>query len=60
GGALIGYYAGKGNGEEIGVRLEDGREVVLLVKTEHHFRPGEEVRIVQTPSGRIVRVEPVR
>jgi outer membrane lipoprotein SlyB len=57
GGALVGHYAGKGNGQELGVRLKDGREVVILVKTSHEtFHPGDRIRIIKDGS-RIVRVE---
>jgi outer membrane lipoprotein SlyB len=56
GGALIGHEIDKGNGQEIGVRLADGSEIVIVVKTNEVFQPGDMIRIIKS-GDRIIRVE---
>jgi outer membrane lipoprotein SlyB len=59
GGGLVGAYAGnqldKANGEELYIHLDDGRDIVTIVKGVN-FRRGESVRVVFN-GNRILRVE---
>jgi len=55
GGAYAGYQADKANGEELYIRLDDGRNVVAVVKGVN-IQPGDRVRVV-VDGNRIIRVE---
>jgi len=54
-GAYAGYQADKANGEELYIRLDDGRNVVAVVKGVN-IQPGDRVRVV-VDGNRIIRVE---
>jgi len=54
-GAYAGYQADKANGEELYIRLDDGRNVVAIVKGVN-IQPGDRVRVV-VDGNRIIRVE---
>jgi len=56
GGALIGHFAGKGNAQELGIKLDDGSEIVVVVKGSEEFHRGERVRIIYD-GAQIKRVE---
>ncbi len=56
-GALAGYEADKANGEELFIKLNNGKNIVVIVKGIN-IEPGEKVRIIKN-GYRIVRVEPV-
>ncbi|BAF70181.1 glycine zipper 2TM domain-containing protein [Nitratiruptor sp. SB155-2] len=62
GGGLAGAYVGselaKANAQELTVLLDNGEEVVVVVKGVR-FYPGERVRIV-TKGSRVISVEPLR
>ena len=54
-GAYVGYQADKANGEELYIRLDDGRNIVAIVKGVN-IQPGDRVRVV-LDGNRIIRVE---
>ncbi|NPA11439.1 MAG: glycine zipper 2TM domain-containing protein [Epsilonproteobacteria bacterium] len=54
-GAFVGYESDKANGEELFIRLDDGRKIVVIVKGVDILR-GDRVRIIKR-GNRIVRVE---
>ena len=54
GGALVGYGVDTANAQEVHVRLEDGREGIIIVRGEV-FKPGDRVRVVYDGS-RIVKI----
>ena len=54
-GALAGYEADKANGEEVFVRLDNGKNIAIIVKGVD-IQKGDRVRIIKNGS-RIVRVE---
>ena len=54
-GAYIGYEAGKANGEELYIKLDDGRNIVAIVKGIN-IKAGDKVRVV-LDGNRIIRVE---
>ena len=56
-GAYVGYQADRANGEELYIRLDDGRNIVTIVKGVNIQR-GDRVRIVFN-GRRIVRVEKI-
>ncbi|BCD60212.1 MULTISPECIES: glycine zipper 2TM domain-containing protein [unclassified Nitratiruptor] len=62
GGGLAGAYVGselaKANAQELTILLDNGEEVVVVVKGLR-FYPGERVRIV-TKESRVISVEPLR
>jgi outer membrane lipoprotein SlyB len=54
GGAFLGYKADTANAQELHVRLDDGRDAIIIVKGTV-FKPGDRIRIVYRGS-RIVKV----
>ena len=54
-GAFAGYELDKANGEELFIKLDDGRNIVVIVKGVN-IQKGDRVRIIMSGS-RIVRVE---
>ncbi len=56
-GAYAGYEADKANGEELYIKLDDGREIVAIVKGIN-IKKGDRVRIV-LDGNRIIRVEKI-
>ena len=56
-GAYVGYQDDKANGEELYIKLDDGREIVTIVKGIN-IQAGDRVRIVLN-GNRIVRVEKI-
>jgi outer membrane lipoprotein SlyB len=54
-GAYIGYEADKANGEELYIKLDDGRNIVAIVKGIN-IKAGDKVRVV-LDGNRIIRVE---
>jgi outer membrane lipoprotein SlyB len=56
-GAFVGYEADKANAEELFVRLDDGRKVVVVVKGVDIHR-GDKIRLIKRGS-KIVRVEKI-
>ncbi len=54
-GAFAGYELDKANGEELFIKLDDGRNIVVVVKGVD-IKKGDRVRIIMNGS-RIVRVE---
>ena len=56
-GAYAGYKADKANGEELFIRLDDGRGIITIVKGLN-IQKGDRVRIVLN-GNRIVRVEKI-
>ena len=56
-GALAGYEADKANGEELFIKLDNGKNIVVIVKGVNVVK-GEKVRIIKNGS-QIVRVEAV-
>jgi len=56
-GALAGYELDKANAEELFIKLDDGRDIVVIVKGVEIQR-GDRVRIIMNGS-RIVRVEKI-
>ena len=56
-GALAGYEADKANGEELFIKLNNGKNVVVIVKGVNVVK-GEKVRIIKNGS-HIVKVEAV-
>jgi len=55
GGAYVGYESDKANGEELYIKLDNGKHIVTIVKGVN-ILPGDRVRIILNGS-RIVRVE---
>ncbi|WP_373002515.1 glycine zipper 2TM domain-containing protein [Sulfurimonas sp.] len=59
GGGLGGYYAGseigKANGEELTVELDDGEEVVVVIKG-NRFKAGDRVKIIKD-GNRVAQVD---
>lgn len=59
GGGLSGYYAGneagKANGTELTVRLDDGRDIVVVAKG-NKFLKGDKVKIIKD-GGRVSQVD---
>ncbi len=56
-GAFVGYKEDKANGEELFIKLDDGRRVVVIVKGID-IKKGDRVRLI-LKGKRIVRVEKV-
>ena len=56
-GALAGYELDKANGEELFIKLDDGRRVVVIVKGVN-IKKGDRVRLIMN-GYRIVRVEKI-
>jgi outer membrane lipoprotein SlyB len=56
-GAFVGYEADKANAEELFIRLDDGRKVVVIVKGVN-IHKGDKVRLIKRGS-KIVRVEKI-
>jgi outer membrane lipoprotein SlyB len=56
-GAFVGYEADKANAEELFVRLDDGRKVVVVVKGVD-IHKGDKIRLIKRGS-KIVRVEKI-
>ncbi|MEO1958856.1 MAG: glycine zipper 2TM domain-containing protein [Nautiliaceae bacterium] len=56
-GAFVGYEEDKANGEELFIKLDDGRRVVVIVKGID-IKKGDKVRLILNGK-RIVRVEKV-
>jgi len=56
-GALAGYELDKANGEELFIKLDDGRDIVVIVKGIN-IHKGDKVRIIMN-GNRIVRVEKI-
>ncbi len=56
-GAFVGYKEDKANGEELFIKLDDGRRVVVIVKGID-IKKGDRVRLISNGK-RIVRVEKV-
>jgi len=54
-GALAGYELDKANGEELFIKLKNGKNVVVIVKGVN-IQPGDKVRLIMNGS-QIVRVE---
>jgi len=54
-GAYVGYRADRANGEELYIKLDDGREIVTIVKGVN-IRRGDRVRVVLN-GRKIIRVE---
>jgi len=54
-GGYAGYQADKANGEELYIKLDDGRNIVAIVKGIN-INPGDKVRVV-IDGNRIIRVE---
>ena len=54
-GAYAGYQLDKANGEELYIKLDDGRNIVAVVKGIN-INPGDKVRVV-VDGNRIIRVE---
>jgi outer membrane lipoprotein SlyB len=54
-GAYVGNQLDKANGEELFIRLDDGREIVTIVKGVN-FKAGDRVRVILN-GNRIVRIE---
>ncbi len=54
-GAFVGYEADKANAQELFIKLDDGRNIVAVVKGVD-IRPGDRVRIIKR-GRKIVRVE---
>ncbi|AZV46142.1 hypothetical protein C3L23_02315 [Nautilia sp. PV-1] len=57
GGAYAGYEADKANGEELYIKLDDGRNIVAIVKGVN-IQAGDKVRVV-IDGNRIIRVEKI-
>jgi len=57
GGAYVGTELDKANGEELFIRLDDGRNIVIVAKGVN-IKRGDKVRIIMNGS-RIVRVEKI-
>ena len=57
GGAYAGYELDKANGEELYIKLDDGRNIVAIVKGVN-IQKGERVRVV-VEGNRIIRVEKI-
>ena len=55
GGAYAGYELDKANGEELYIKLDDGRNIVAIVKGVN-IQKGDRVRVV-VEGNRIIRVE---
>ena len=47
GGAYVGGEAGKANAEELTVRLDSGQDIVVVVKGQQQFLPGDRVKIIK-------------
>ena len=56
-GAFAGYELDKANGEELFIKLDDGRNIVVIVKGVN-IKKGDKVRIIMN-SSKIVRVEKI-
>ncbi len=56
-GALAGYELDKANGEELFIRLDDGREIVVIVKGVK-LKKGDRVRLIMN-GNKIIRVEKI-
>ena len=56
-GAFAGYELDKANGEELFVKLDDGRDVVVIVKGVN-IKRGDRVRLIMN-GNRIIRVEKI-
>jgi outer membrane lipoprotein SlyB len=56
-GAFVGYKADKANAEELFIRLDDGRNVVVIVKGVD-IHKGDRVRLIKRGT-KIVRVEKI-
>ncbi len=56
-GALVGYEADKANAQELFVRLDNGKNVVVIVKGVN-IHKGDRIRIIKRGS-KIVRVEKI-
>jgi outer membrane lipoprotein SlyB len=56
-GAFVGYKADKANAEELFIRLDDGRNVVVIVKGVN-IHKGDRVRLIKRGT-KIVRVEKI-
>ena len=56
-GAFAGYELDKANGEELFIKLDDGKNIVVIVKGVN-IQKGDRVRIIMSGS-RIVRVEKI-
>ena len=56
-GAFVGYEADKANAQELFIRLDDGRKVVVIVKGVN-IKKGDRVRLIKRGS-KIVRVEKI-
>jgi len=56
-GAYVGYESDKANAQELFIKLDDGRNVVAIVKGVK-IAPGDKVRLI-LDGGRIVRVEKI-
>ena len=57
-GAYAGYELDKANGEELYIKLNDGRNIVAIVKGVN-IQKGERVRVV-VKENRIIRVEKIK
>jgi len=55
GGAYAGAQIDKANGEELHIKLDDGRNIVAIIKGVN-IQPGDRVRVV-VDGNRIIRVE---
>ena len=56
-GALAGYELDKANGEELFIKLDDGRNIVIVVKGVD-IKKGDRVRIIMN-GNRVIRVEKI-
>jgi len=57
GGAYVGTELDKANGEELFIKLDDGRNIVIIAKGVN-IHPGDKVRIIMNGS-QVVRVEKI-
>jgi len=46
-GAYVGGAAGQSNAQELTVRLDDGRDIVVVSKGENVFLPGDRIKIIR-------------
>jgi outer membrane lipoprotein SlyB len=56
-GAFVGYEADKANAEELFIKLNNGQNIVVIVKGVN-IQPGDKVRIIKN-GNKVVRVEKI-
>ena len=63
GGGLGGYYAGgevaKANGEELTVKLDNGKQIVVVIKG-NRFSAGSHVKIIRNSNNTVSQVDEVK